>query len=70
MHCIEYLRASIICSADNNLEPFRSRFEGQAPGKGVDGFGSVHQCRSFDELFGWAEEMRYFDDEGGDGEVV
>ncbi|OTA59227.1 hypothetical protein K449DRAFT_466935 [Hypoxylon sp. EC38] len=51
MHCFDYLRESIICAADSALEPFRSPFDGGTQGNGVDGFGSVHQCRNFTELF-------------------
>lgn len=59
-HCFEYLRASLICAADSNLEPFRSKFEGMH-GNGVDGFGSNHQCRDFDKVYAWADEFRYND---------
>jgi len=61
-HCFDYLRVSIMCAADTTLEPFRSQFDGMTPGKSVDGFGSNHQCRNFDEVFAWAEKFRYNDD--------
>ncbi|THC89503.1 hypothetical protein EYZ11_011053 [Aspergillus tanneri] len=66
LHCYDYLRQSIMCAADSNLEPFRSRFDGMKPGDGVDGIGSIHQCRRFEDVFAWAESFRYSDD--GDAE--
>ncbi|KAI0893768.1 hypothetical protein F4806DRAFT_134966 [Annulohypoxylon nitens] len=61
LHCYDYLRESIICAADSALEPFRSPFDGGTQGNGVDGFGSVHQCRNFGELYEWSEKFRYTD---------
>ncbi|KAI0098116.1 hypothetical protein F4776DRAFT_532112 [Hypoxylon sp. NC0597] len=61
LHCFDYLRESIICAADSALEPFRSPFDGGTQGNGVDGFGSVHQCRDFKQLFDWSEKFRYND---------
>ncbi|KAK5989597.1 Oxidase ustYa [Cladobotryum mycophilum] len=66
LHCYDYLRESIICAADSSLEPFRSRFDGGTEGNGVDGFGTVHQCRDFKQLFEWSEKFRY--GEGHDAE--
>lgn len=66
MHCFDYLRQSIMCAADSNLEPFRSRFDGMRPGDGVDGIGSIHQCRKYEDVFAWADRFRYNDD--GDAE--
>ncbi|KOS22272.1 hypothetical protein ESCO_001436 [Escovopsis weberi] len=61
-HCFDYLRESIICAADNSLEPFRSPFDGGGTqGNGVDGFGTVHQCRDFRLLYDWSEKFRYSD---------
>jgi len=31
-------------------------------GNAVDGFGSNHQCRNFDDLYHWAERMHYNDE--------
>ncbi|KAI2472783.1 hypothetical protein F4781DRAFT_419938 [Annulohypoxylon bovei var. microspora] len=61
LHCFDYLRESLICAADSALEPFRSPFDGGTQGNGVDGFGSVHQCRDFKQLFEWSEKFRYTD---------
>ncbi|KAK6544808.1 hypothetical protein TWF694_001490 [Orbilia ellipsospora] len=54
-HCLEYLRHSIMCSADTALEPWKAE-EG-----GVDGWGTTHMCRDYDELFKWAEAYRFTD---------
>lgn len=64
-HCIDYLRTSLLCASDTSLEPFKSPFEGMR-GNGVDGFGSTHQCRNFDDLYNWTESMRYNDDVDAD----
>ena len=57
-HCFEYIRQSIMCAADTALEPFKDDIHG------VDGFGNDHQCRDFEEVFNWAEEMRFGEAEG------
>lgn len=62
LHCFDYLRESIICAADSALEPFRSPFDGGTGGDGIDGFGSLHQCRDFKQLFQWSERFRYNDE--------
>ncbi|EPS37333.1 hypothetical protein H072_8989 [Dactylellina haptotyla CBS 200.50] len=54
-HCLEYLRNSIICSADSALEPWKKDLHG------VDGFGNPHMCRDFEGLFQWAEKYRASD---------
>jgi len=54
-HCLGYIRSSIICAADSALEPWKDKL------KGVDGFGSMHMCRDFDELYRWAEKYRFSD---------
>ncbi|KAI0448093.1 hypothetical protein F4803DRAFT_496473 [Xylaria telfairii] len=46
-HCIDYLRQSLMCHADTNLEPVRKDLGG------VTGFGSEHKCRDFDKLKDW-----------------
>lgn len=61
-HCLDYLRESIMCSADTTLEPFKGKFDAGGGGNGVDGTGSVHQCRDFVQVYEWAERFRYNDD--------
>ena len=57
-HCFEYLRQSIMCSADSSLEP----------AAGVErvflGWGFQRQCRNFEALKEWAEAWRAFELQG------
>ena len=46
-HCFDYLRQSVMCHADTNLEPVIPRLGG------ARGFGSKHTCRNFNELVDW-----------------
>lgn len=54
-HCFEYLRQSLMCSADSTIEPAGSRVDGFL------GWGFRRQCRNYEELKNWAEESRVFD---------
>lgn len=49
-HCFEYLRQSIICLADSNLE------EMNYTARGVSGWQTERTCRNFKELSEWADE--------------
>ncbi|KAI8625265.1 hypothetical protein F5Y19DRAFT_450824 [Xylariaceae sp. FL1651] len=49
-HCFDYLRQTVMCSADTNLEPI---IEGR---QGVNGFGSDRKCRNFDRISAWADK--------------
>ncbi|GAW20961.1 hypothetical protein ANO14919_104740 [Xylariales sp. No.14919] len=51
-HCFDYLRQSIMCAADTNLEPL---IEGRG---GVNGFGADRKCRDFGRLSAWADKWR------------
>ncbi|KAJ8131459.1 hypothetical protein O1611_g2171 [Lasiodiplodia mahajangana] len=51
-HCFDYLRQSVMCSADTNLEPV---IEGRG---GVNGFGSDRKCRDFGRVSAWADKWR------------
>jgi len=46
-HCFDYLRQSIMCSADTNLEGHTD----SGPG-----WGSKHECTDYDALLAWANE--------------
>lgn len=56
-HCFEYLRQSIMCSADSSVEP-------AANVEGFLGWGFPRQCRDFGELRDWTEDSRAFDGHG------
>lgn len=52
-HCVEYLRLASMCHADGTLErPFQGQL-GSLRGE------TVHMCRDYGRLIGWAEEMSY-----------
>ncbi|KAI1424882.1 hypothetical protein F5Y12DRAFT_749652 [Xylaria sp. FL1777] len=51
-HCIDYLRQSLMCHADTNLEPI------QADLAGVTGFGSEKNCRDYGRVTAWADIWR------------
>lgn len=54
-HCFDYLRQSLQCASDSNLEPVVGRVVGNPD------WGFVRQCRDFDGLKEWAEEWAAFD---------
>ncbi|KAI8962777.1 hypothetical protein F5Y11DRAFT_321522 [Daldinia sp. FL1419] len=54
-HCIDYLRQSIMCHADTNLEPISPELGG------VTGYGFVRKCRDIVRLIHWAEKWRTHD---------
>ncbi|KAI2642061.1 hypothetical protein GGS21DRAFT_288435 [Xylaria nigripes] len=51
-HCIDYLRQSIMCNADTNLEPIDDNLGG------VTGFGFSRKCRDIVRVMGWADKWR------------
>ncbi|KAF2205337.1 hypothetical protein GQ43DRAFT_362708, partial [Delitschia confertaspora ATCC 74209] len=51
-HCFDYLRQSILCAADSNLEPVDFGLGG------VTGWGSSRKCRDYSELVSWAEKWK------------
>ncbi|OJJ07031.1 hypothetical protein ASPVEDRAFT_88297 [Aspergillus versicolor CBS 583.65] len=57
-HCFDYLRQSLLCSADSSLEPTNERVNGN-PRWGFD-----RQCRDYEDVRRWAEKWRAFDIEG------
>jgi len=64
LHCFDYLRQALMCSADTSLEPLRSSTLTTNPG--VDGWGVTHQCRDYGEVMEWATVHRT----GGNGGVA
>ncbi|KAK3175111.1 hypothetical protein OEA41_002357 [Lepraria neglecta] len=54
-HCLAYLRQSIMCHGDTNLE---YREEDEETGEvGTSGYGT-HQCQNFAELYDFAEKWK------------
>jgi hypothetical protein len=56
-HCLEYLRQSIMCNADTNIE---QRVVSESGVKETPGW-DVKRCRDFDKILSWAQEWRAFD---------
>ncbi|KAJ6036382.1 hypothetical protein N7540_000661 [Penicillium herquei] len=48
-HCFDYLRQSLMCAADTNLEPISREL------KGVTGWGFTRTCRNLESVKLWAE---------------
>ncbi|KAI1172801.1 hypothetical protein F4777DRAFT_581563 [Nemania sp. FL0916] len=51
-HCIDYLRQSLMCHADMNLEPVNLNLGG------VTGFNSRRKCYDIDKVKEWAQEWK------------
>ncbi|KAL9118983.1 MAG: hypothetical protein Q9187_004463 [Circinaria calcarea] len=51
-HCIDYLRQSLLCCADTNLEHVDPNL------KGTTGWGFPRKCRDIVRIKDWAEEWR------------
>jgi len=51
-HCIDYLRQSIMCAADTNLEPIDPKLGG------VTGWGNPRKCRDIVQVIHWADQWR------------
>ena len=54
-HCFEYLRQTIMCSADSSVEP------AEDVESGFLGWGFWRLCRDYRQLKEWAERWRAFD---------
>lgn len=54
-HCFDYLRQSLVCAADSNLEPVDFELGG------VTGWSFQRTCRDFDRIKDWAEQWRSWD---------
>jgi hypothetical protein len=53
LHCIEYIRQSLMCSADTTIELAITTAEGD---QGVKGFGTEHICKDFRQLVDWTSK--------------
>lgn len=56
-HCLEYLRQSIMCAGDTTLEKVLVDESGEFKAD-IDGWGTLHKCRSWNMLFKFAERRR------------
>lgn len=58
--CFDYLRQAIMCAGDTTLETALVGSDGvMVPG--FDGWGDVHECRSFEAIFDFAAAHRVKD---------
>ena len=78
-HCFDYVRQGIMCAGDLAVESatevpaawldgvsedlIHEKY-GETTPMVVDGWGTKHQCRSFDEAWSWAMRNRVPDDSG------
>ncbi|KAF2748763.1 hypothetical protein M011DRAFT_337455 [Sporormia fimetaria CBS 119925] len=65
-YCFDYLRQSLMCSADVTLEELEKSRDSDRKLASADGWGTRHVCRDFGRLFEWAERNRGSDDGGID----
>lgn len=56
-HCLDYLRQAIMCTGDTTLEKVIRDDDGKFK-PDIDGWGTVHECRSWHMLFEFAERQR------------
>jgi hypothetical protein len=59
-HCFNYLRNEVMCASDLTLEG-QAQTLGWMDRDGTDGTGGTHVCRDFEEVKGWAEGKRVYD---------
>ena len=52
-HCFDYLRQTLMCNADTNLEVIDWQIGGST------GWGFERHCRDYDNIVDWAERWRY-----------
>lgn len=56
-HCFEYLRQSIMCTGDTTLEKVVVDENGVFK-PDIDGWGTAHECKSWNMLYEFAESRR------------
>jgi hypothetical protein len=61
IHCFDYMRQAIMCSADMSLEGLETTFPDHNGGS--DGWDSKHVCRNYDKVRERLESVRAYDDQ-------
>ncbi|KAK0629492.1 hypothetical protein B0T17DRAFT_525637 [Bombardia bombarda] len=61
IHCFDYMREAIMCSADIALEGHETTFPDDNGGS--DGWDSKHVCKNYGEVIGYLESVRAYDDQ-------
>ncbi|KAI7913220.1 hypothetical protein M9X92_009587 [Pyricularia oryzae] len=60
IHCFDYMRQAIMCSADMALEGLETTFPDHNGGS--DGWDSKHVCKDWSQVKGYLESVRAYDD--------
>lgn len=61
IHCFDYLRQTIMCSADVALEGHETTFPDHNGGS--DGWDSKHVCKDYSQVKNYLESVRAYDDQ-------
>ncbi|KAH6669775.1 hypothetical protein B0J14DRAFT_104041 [Halenospora varia] len=61
IHCFDYMRQAIMCSADMALEGLETTFPDHNGGS--DGWDSKHICRDYSQVIDYLESVRAYDDQ-------
>ncbi|KAH8756159.1 hypothetical protein BGZ57DRAFT_962703 [Hyaloscypha finlandica] len=61
IHCFDYMRQAIMCSADMALEGLETTFPDHNGGS--DGWDSKHVCRDYGQVINYLESVRAYDDQ-------
>ncbi|CAD6446913.1 3ae1a250-aadf-473e-9b7e-67ae259eaffa [Sclerotinia trifoliorum] len=56
-HCFDYIRQSLMCSADMTIEWAMEMPDGKPPFT-IDGWGITHNCRNWDDVLKWMAEHK------------
>ncbi|KAM7196215.1 protein of unknown function (DUF3328) domain containing protein [Rhypophila sp. PSN 637] len=60
VHCFDYMRQAIMCSADMALEGLETTFPDHNGGS--DGWDSKHVCKDYNQVKNYLESVRAYDD--------
>ncbi|KAK3369961.1 hypothetical protein B0H63DRAFT_564223 [Podospora didyma] len=61
IHCFDYMRQAIMCSADIALEGHETTFPDHNGGS--DGWDSKHVCKDYSQVVNYLESVRAYDDQ-------
>ncbi|KAL2066331.1 hypothetical protein VTL71DRAFT_2402 [Oculimacula yallundae] len=61
IHCFDYMRQAIMCSADMALEGLETTFPDKNGGS--DGWDSKHVCKDYSQVISYLESVRAYDDQ-------
>ncbi|KAI1084738.1 hypothetical protein F5B20DRAFT_219417 [Whalleya microplaca] len=61
IHCFDYMRQAIMCSADMALEGLETTFPDHNGGS--DGWDSKHVCKNWNDVISYLEGVRAYDDQ-------